>query len=235
METGKTGKYFKYAIGEVVLVVIGILIALSINNWNENRKLNDKRQELIVSLIEDFQYNKDELKIELKYRNLLLTNMDSFNELIKNDIPLVPVDSLRQLARSFFTGRIFTPNLTAYDEAKSTGSLSLLNNKILLREFTLFIQNDESLKSLNEQGIYSYFNGSSWDLRKTIDLALLSGSTPLTVPLSYKDYKAMANILIAKAALRNSRSISSNIKDRLNDMNEATTNILELLNAMKTE
>ena len=38
MEAGKIGKYFKYAIGEIVLVVIGILIALSINNWNEQRK-----------------------------------------------------------------------------------------------------------------------------------------------------------------------------------------------------
>jgi hypothetical protein len=34
----KTSKYFKYAIGEIVLVVIGILIALQINNWNENKK-----------------------------------------------------------------------------------------------------------------------------------------------------------------------------------------------------
>ncbi len=38
MEQNKTGKYFKYAIGEIVLVVIGILIAISINNWNEHRK-----------------------------------------------------------------------------------------------------------------------------------------------------------------------------------------------------
>jgi hypothetical protein len=37
MEKNKTGKYFKYAIGEIVLVVIGILIALSINNWNQSR------------------------------------------------------------------------------------------------------------------------------------------------------------------------------------------------------
>jgi hypothetical protein len=38
MEKNKTGKYLKYAFGEIVLVVIGILIALSINNWNEERK-----------------------------------------------------------------------------------------------------------------------------------------------------------------------------------------------------
>ncbi len=45
----KTRKYFKYAIGEIVLVVIGILIALSINNWNENRKVDG---EILKSLIE---------------------------------------------------------------------------------------------------------------------------------------------------------------------------------------
>jgi hypothetical protein len=42
----KTGKYFKYAIGEIVLVVIGILIALSINNWNESQK--NKQQERVI-------------------------------------------------------------------------------------------------------------------------------------------------------------------------------------------
>ena len=38
LSEGKTGKYLKYAIGEIILVVIGILIALSINNWNQNQK-----------------------------------------------------------------------------------------------------------------------------------------------------------------------------------------------------
>ena len=53
MEKNKTGKYLKYAIGEVVLVVIGILIALQINNWNENRKLNITTSEYIENLTSD--------------------------------------------------------------------------------------------------------------------------------------------------------------------------------------
>ena len=43
METGKTGKYLKYAIGEIILVMVGILLALQVNNWNESQK--DKKQE----------------------------------------------------------------------------------------------------------------------------------------------------------------------------------------------
>jgi hypothetical protein len=54
----KTGKYFKYAIGEVVLVVIGILIALQINNWNERQK--NKQQELIIieNILQDLKNDK---------------------------------------------------------------------------------------------------------------------------------------------------------------------------------
>jgi len=47
------GKYFKYAIGEIVLVVIGILIALSINNWNEQRKKNNELTQINERLITD--------------------------------------------------------------------------------------------------------------------------------------------------------------------------------------
>lgn len=50
MEKNKTGKYFKYAIGEIILVVIGILIALSINNWNEQRKINIAEKEILTSI-----------------------------------------------------------------------------------------------------------------------------------------------------------------------------------------
>ena len=53
METGKKAKYFKYAIGEIILVVIGILIALQINNWNENRKELKHQNFLFEQLLSD--------------------------------------------------------------------------------------------------------------------------------------------------------------------------------------
>ena len=52
-----TGKYFKYAIGEVFLVVLGILIALSLNNWNTNRVNNQKKDTLLKSLQSEFTLN----------------------------------------------------------------------------------------------------------------------------------------------------------------------------------
>ena len=54
METGKTSKYLKYAVGEIVLVVIGILIALSINNGNESRKSDLQEQSALVNIHRDF-------------------------------------------------------------------------------------------------------------------------------------------------------------------------------------
>ena len=54
-------KYLIYAIGEILLVVIGILIALQVNNWNEERKLRALELELLQEYQEELQYNYQEL------------------------------------------------------------------------------------------------------------------------------------------------------------------------------
>ncbi|SHI94702.1 DUF6090 family protein [Algibacter luteus] len=55
LSEGKTGKYLKYAIGEIVLVVIGILIALQINNWNENKNNNAKIETLFEQVLQELE------------------------------------------------------------------------------------------------------------------------------------------------------------------------------------
>ena len=74
LSEGKTGKYFKYAIGEIVLVVIGILIALQINNWNEQRKERDKEQVLLHQLREDYQANLIQLEEKMATRDKIVTS-----------------------------------------------------------------------------------------------------------------------------------------------------------------
>jgi len=66
MEKNKTGKYLKYAIGEIILVVIGILIALSINNWNEKRLQNQALKNIYTIIIEDLKNDITDINIILK-------------------------------------------------------------------------------------------------------------------------------------------------------------------------
>ena len=76
MKQNKTGKYFKYAIGEIVLVVIGILIALQINNWNEQRKEKMNERDLYGRIILDLQVDEKKIDnyIEFYKSNQLLHN-----------------------------------------------------------------------------------------------------------------------------------------------------------------
>ncbi|WP_367179363.1 DUF6090 family protein [uncultured Polaribacter sp.] len=62
MAKNKTGKYFKYAIGEIVLVVIGILFALQINTWNENRKATNEEVKILYALQADFKITKERIQ-----------------------------------------------------------------------------------------------------------------------------------------------------------------------------
>ena len=94
LSEGKTGKYFKYAIGEIILVVIGILIALSINNWNEKRKqielsnnaLTELQTEVIKtkSIVE--KRNKDNIQITGLMKTYLEGKIVNPNDSLKNRI-----------------------------------------------------------------------------------------------------------------------------------------------------
>ena len=69
MEKNKTGKYLKYAIGEIVLVVIGILIALQINNWNEHRKAKINEKDLYGRILVDLQIDENRINEHIMYYN----------------------------------------------------------------------------------------------------------------------------------------------------------------------
>jgi hypothetical protein len=97
MERKKTGKYFKYAIGEIVLVVIGILIALSLNNWNETRKQDADFDKLIDALENEIIENIYEANYEIDNARKVQSQGSKilFNEISREE--LIEDRSLRQL------------------------------------------------------------------------------------------------------------------------------------------
>ena len=94
MDTGKTSTYLKYAIGEIVLVVIGILIALQINNWNERRKTGLLEASYNQSIKNDLKHDHETIeyiikdtKLLIEAHELLMQQLKSFDT-IKDSRPL---------------------------------------------------------------------------------------------------------------------------------------------------
>jgi len=80
---GKTGKYIKYAIGEIILVVVGILIALSINNWNINRQNNEVRRTYYVQILQDLEKDKSLMKEKIVIGDSFFVRLQSYKETFK--------------------------------------------------------------------------------------------------------------------------------------------------------
>ncbi|NNL80827.1 MAG: hypothetical protein HKO67_10085 [Flavobacteriaceae bacterium] len=84
MEKGNTGKYLKYAIGEIVLVMIGILLALQVNNWNQGRLRAIEEIGILKALkvgleadLADLNYNASSIKNSIGHANTILQSLEN--------------------------------------------------------------------------------------------------------------------------------------------------------------
>ena len=125
----KTGKYFKYAIGEIILVVIGILIALSINNWNETRKIRNTEQQYLHTLKEEFSFNKVELEKIMNRNSINAENAIKFINIMGPESPQITEDEFSFLLSGALSFEVqFDPNQGVLDEIISSGKLGLFSN-----------------------------------------------------------------------------------------------------------
>ena len=156
MEKNKTGKYFKYAIGEIILVVIGILIALQINNWNEERKRESLKDIYIESLISELKTNIEFLTIGIKSAENDLKESKSFSSRLSS--PKATLDTLIKIARYEFnpiTGDLNDLNRNTYDALVSTGNIDLLNSE-LTKKLQKYYAEQSNLLYFIESNLQSY-------------------------------------------------------------------------------
>lgn len=128
MSENKTSRYFKYAIGEIILVVIGILIALQINNWNQYKKDQKLEQQYYCRLLEDV--NQDLVNFN-DYVHLLNEKIATNNTLIQRlQDQSMPLDSIAPLVLKSIKYSIRDAKATtdAFEDIKSSGNLNIIKD-----------------------------------------------------------------------------------------------------------
>ena len=136
----KTSKYFRYAIGEIVLVVIGILIALQINNWNEERLENNREKITVQNLNTEFQENLRDLdSINTILKRTILATETIFGKFKEGE--LQDAKEVDSLLHHVIESPSWKPSEFVLNDLQNSGGLSKLNNtelKILLFNWSRF-------------------------------------------------------------------------------------------------
>ena len=148
MEQNKTGKYFKYAIGEIVLVVIGILFALQINNWNEHRKTRNLEIKTLKELRSDLMQNIDDIEGNITK----LKECKRANEVViyhmENNLPYN--DSLDSYFANLYPYITFSPIQTTFNYLNQNG-VKLLSNDSLRANISDLYANQFNLYKVFER------------------------------------------------------------------------------------
>ena len=129
MEKNKTGKYLKYAIGEILLVVIGILLALQINNWNQNRLNNIKEQSILSSIHKEFLMNKVQLDTVLFYHRRAFKSARKLIETFPIDITKDNLDTAAKHIEYMSYTWTFNPSQGSINAIISTSSFDIIRNE----------------------------------------------------------------------------------------------------------
>ena len=139
LEVGQARRYILYASGEVLLVMVGILLALQVNNWNENRKLNKIESIMLTDLKEDLIISKMELLNDIKFNAGTIIQYESILDHINNDLTYKAELDLGFYQLVTWESPIFT--YTAYETLKNKG-LDIIKNEDLKRKITHLFESD---------------------------------------------------------------------------------------------
>ena len=138
MEKNKTGKYLKYAIGEIVLVVIGILIALQINNWNINKNQQEKIKEYAKLYIQDLEADILMTETNLKMIINVSDKIDSLIQSVQNK-KIEEISNIDFLCMTWnILYRPYMWNRSTIDQMKNSGSLQYIEDVSISKKIGMY-------------------------------------------------------------------------------------------------
>lgn len=184
----KTSRYLKYAIGEIILVVVGILIALQINNWNSNRLLRLQEQLVLKELNKEFKANKLLLDSVIFYHKRSFKSAEYVRQQIPIKVEEVNLDSLSY--NLYYMGWIYTfdPYTGVTNNVLNNSSLELISNDSLRQLLVgwkdiLEDYQEEEIKAINnyqnhlkpfeKKHFFFSYNPTEWLNYPKVDLKIL--------------------------------------------------------------
>ena len=144
----KTSKYFKYAIGEIVLVVIGILIALQINTWNKERIEQKKEHTYLANIKRDLHHQLDSIDIQLSYEKKYIENAKPFLDAYFEKDELVIDSSLMRNLSLLTERKTFVSTDPTYTDLTSSGNIDLIQDEIFKDKLIVYYQNLERIEKV---------------------------------------------------------------------------------------
>tara|TARA_R100001369_G_scaffold10707_11_gene23976 strand:+ start:2005 stop:2790 length:786 start_codon:yes stop_codon:yes gene_type:complete len=241
IKKNKVSKYLLYAIGEIVLVVIGILIALAINNSNEDRKSRKQEVNYLKNLQTDITLefkNNDSLIIYRAFTAKSAARLLAFKPLET----VLDVIALEQTINEVFPRQNFIPTNNTYKELLSSGNLnyitndSIKNHLLELDKMYVYISNCEHhMYREYEEYLYNVTikNGEILnlvDIQKTATTGSLSFTNPSQIPafMIIPDY----NRLLKISEFRNGLKLAVTNNIGLKYAHSAMTSHLQKLNQL---
>jgi len=143
----KTGKYFKYAIGEIILVVIGILIALGINNWNNENNILRKETSLLIEMKSNLELDLEGLKWDINKNEKLLKANRTVLKSLNNG---VYHDSLNLYYTWIKGNTVFVNNTSAYKNLESIGLDIIKNDSLRIKITNLYSTRYEYIRYIEQ-------------------------------------------------------------------------------------
>jgi hypothetical protein len=225
MEKNKTGKYFKYAIGEIILVMIGILLALQVSNWNNQSTDRKLEKRYLSELILDLQTDSIVIYEAKKYSDKQVLAKRKLEKHFEGK--QITEDSLLSyFGNQWRHASKFNPITTTLDEMKSTGNIGVIENTSIRRKiletynyYTTHINNNEE--------------------RYIIQQNALAGHILSSIPNIFSDFLESSKALDIKTLLNDFQVENGFLGNGVLDFNRAI-NLMqsknsELLRALRVE
>ena len=156
LSENKFSKYLIYAVGEIVLVVIGILIALQINNWNENRKDRKLEKELLEQLQSEFESNLIQLDDKIALRDKMLTSSLKLINCIDNPVNCDSDIILKNIGFSMLAPT-FDPIV---NDVVGSGRIQLIQSSDLKRKLSLWTS--EIIQVTEEEKMWTHYRSNEY-------------------------------------------------------------------------